>query len=321
MRKQRVSAVIVFHNCVDTLAHCLNALAWCDEVVAVDMGSSDGSDRLAALRVDRLYRGSRLHNSMPLVMEAVKRASYDWVLWVKAEEVPGPLLGETVQDALREEPLAAGLRIAVRHHHRGRPIHVSAWSEPTQELRLFHRERCELRHWPDELATPEADARVVVLPDSEDRCLRRELHPSHRSLLRECIGDRAREQARAEAVRESYPPLADRLLRPFREAKRTLWDTRGWRSRHGLKLSVIHIAHAVALEYHRLHFSRYPAQRFPPTQQQHPRMDELPTRQRPHLPLPNRRRVARPTLWDQLFDLPLNDPQAPRERVMVPAAM
>ena len=321
MRNQRVSAIIVVRNAVDALANCLNGVRWCDEVIAVDMGSTDGSDRLAAQRVDRLYRGSRLSSPEPLIIEAAKRATHDWVLWIEPEEVPGPLLGETVHEALSREPDAAGLRLAVRHHHRGQPIHVSAWSQSVWEMRLFHRERCTLQPVPGRLAEFDDAARVIDLPDSEDRCLRRELHPSHRSLMRECIGPRAREEARGDAQRDEHPPVWERITRPFREARRTLLETGGWRSRHGMKLSIIHIAHACAVEYHRLRFMLYPAKRFRPSQQMCPRIDELPTRRRPHLPLPDRRRVVRPTLWDQLFDLPLNDPNAPREPGLAPVGV
>ena len=46
--RQRLSAVLITRDAAGQLAECLESLAFCDEIVVVDAGSTDGTQALAA---------------------------------------------------------------------------------------------------------------------------------------------------------------------------------------------------------------------------------------------------------------------------------
>jgi len=43
----KVSAIIITCNEADQIDRCLRSLSWCDEIVVVDSGSSDGTVEIA----------------------------------------------------------------------------------------------------------------------------------------------------------------------------------------------------------------------------------------------------------------------------------
>jgi (heptosyl)LPS beta-1,4-glucosyltransferase len=51
--RQRLSAVLITKNAAGQLPECLASLAFCDEILVVDSGSTDGTPALAA----KLARG------------------------------------------------------------------------------------------------------------------------------------------------------------------------------------------------------------------------------------------------------------------------
>lgn len=136
----RLSACIITFNEADRLADCLASVAFCDEVVVVDSGSTDATvaiARQAGARVfERPFEGFRSQKQF-----AIEQASHDWVLCLDADE--------RVDDALRASILAeqalgfehaAGYRFARLSNYFGRFLrHGNAY--PDRVLRLFDRRR------------------------------------------------------------------------------------------------------------------------------------------------------------------------------------
>jgi glycosyltransferase involved in cell wall biosynthesis len=82
----RISAVIITHNEASHIDACLASVAFCDEIVVVDSGSTDGSQRMCAARGARVIEQSWLGFG-PQKRFAVAQASHDWVLCIDADEV------------------------------------------------------------------------------------------------------------------------------------------------------------------------------------------------------------------------------------------
>lgn len=136
----RLSACIITFNEAARLADCLASLAFCDEIVVVDSGSTDATvamARQAGARVfERPFEGFRSQKQF-----AIEQATHDWVLCLDADERVDEVLRASIQ---AEQSLgfehAAGYRFARLSNYFGRFLrHGNAY--PDRVLRLFDRRR------------------------------------------------------------------------------------------------------------------------------------------------------------------------------------
>lgn len=135
-----LSACIITLNEADRIGECIASLAFCDEVVLVDSGSTDGTRGIAseagARVIEHAFEGYRAQKDF-----AVKQARHDWVLCLDADERVTPRL-RTAIEAAREGGFdgAAGYRFARATEYFGRFLrHGNAY--PDRVLRLFDRRR------------------------------------------------------------------------------------------------------------------------------------------------------------------------------------
>lgn len=135
-----LSIVIIARNEEANLRRCLESVAWADEIVLVDSGSSDRTVNIArefkAKVIDRPFSGYG-----PAKKEAVSNATSDWILSIDADEEVSPLLREEIQSILATEdaPLA-GYFVRRKTLFLGRWIKHCGWY-PDYILRFFRRSK------------------------------------------------------------------------------------------------------------------------------------------------------------------------------------
>jgi glycosyltransferase involved in cell wall biosynthesis len=81
----RFAAVIITRNAARELPACLASVAFADEIVVVDSGSTDETPELAAARGARVIQ-HEWHGFGKQKQFAVAQASHDWVLCLDADE-------------------------------------------------------------------------------------------------------------------------------------------------------------------------------------------------------------------------------------------
>jgi glycosyltransferase involved in cell wall biosynthesis len=139
-----LSVAIITRNAASQLGGCLASVAFADEIVVVDSGSTDGTTELAAHRGARVIAKEWLGFG-PQKQFAVDSAAHDWVLCLDADERVSPELAASLVRALNA-PAAPVYRMARRNRFLGRWLrHGEGY--PDWSVRLFDRSQAR---WSDD---------------------------------------------------------------------------------------------------------------------------------------------------------------------------
>ena len=198
----KVSATIITLNEEENIREALASVAWADEVIVVDSGSTDKTCEIAEAAGARVIR-----NDWPGFARqkqfAAEQAEHEWIFSLDADERVSPELNNSIA-ALRElsdNQRVDGYRIARRSFYLGRWIKGGGWY-PDRQLRLYKKAR---GRWADrhihESVRMDQDARVENLAGDILHYSMRDTAQHHRM-----IGER-------------YAPLG--ALQMFEEGRRT----------------------------------------------------------------------------------------------------
>jgi glycosyltransferase involved in cell wall biosynthesis len=132
----QLSAIVITHNEAANIGECLDSVAFCDERIVVDCGSTDATVEIAR------NRGARVEINAwcgfgPQKNHALSLVTGDWVLSVDADERVTPELAVAIKAALADRG-ADGFEIPRRSSFLGRQMRHSGWY-PDYVLRLFRR--------------------------------------------------------------------------------------------------------------------------------------------------------------------------------------
>ena len=153
-----LSGVVTTFNNAATLDACLASLAFCDERVVLDSGSSDDTQAIAARHGARVAVQA-FQGYGPQKQAAIDLATHDWVLLLDADEH----LTDAGRSAIERElaaPRADGYRLP-----RGEWLFwrwPRAGTRPNWQLRLFRRSKGRMNAVPVH-AAPEVDGCVLDL--------------------------------------------------------------------------------------------------------------------------------------------------------------
>ena len=135
-----ISAVLIAQNEEKNIADALRSVAFCDEIVLVDSGSTDRTREVAEAAGARVVVNAPWPGFVAQRDFAVRAARNDWVLALDADERVGEALRREIE-ALREEGFdRAGYRIPRVAFYLGRWIRATDWY-PDWQVRLFDRTR------------------------------------------------------------------------------------------------------------------------------------------------------------------------------------
>lgn len=96
MKKTPISVIILTFNSESTLEECLSSLEWASEIVIIDTESTDDTRAIAG-RYSNVKIYSTESNSFPQKRNlGLKKATYDWVLYIDSDEVVSSLLRQEI---------------------------------------------------------------------------------------------------------------------------------------------------------------------------------------------------------------------------------
>ncbi len=134
-----LTATVICKDEADKIRGCLESVRFCDEVLVVDSGSTDGTVEIARELADRVIeRGWPGYVAQQNF--AKDQARGEWVLSIDADERVTPELAREIREVLSGPCPHDAFRITRHVHYLGRWIDHSGWY-PEHRVRLFRRER------------------------------------------------------------------------------------------------------------------------------------------------------------------------------------
>jgi glycosyltransferase involved in cell wall biosynthesis len=136
-----LSVIVITRDEEERLGRTLESVAWADEIVVVDSGSTDETEAVARRYTDRFYV-EPWEGFGRQKQRALERARGDWILSVDADEVVSPELRRSIEAVLRDPPGPRIVGYRVRLHTRlfGRWFGTRGWDAEWKK-RLFRRDR------------------------------------------------------------------------------------------------------------------------------------------------------------------------------------
>lgn len=156
----KLSAVVIIQNEEKNLESCLSSLAFADEIVVLDSGSTDRSLEIAGRYTKKVYRRA-FDDFASQKNYAADQASGDWLLSVDADERVTVALAQTVKHAAASGGCAA---YAIPRQTRlfGRVFRFSGLQKD-RPVRLFQKNRARFRNAVHECL--EVDGRTGLLKE------------------------------------------------------------------------------------------------------------------------------------------------------------
>ncbi|MCE5199267.1 MAG: glycosyltransferase family 2 protein [Armatimonadota bacterium] len=141
---QRISVVI--HVCDEEqyIDECLNSIAWADEIVIIDMGSTDSTVAMCHDRGAQIFT----HPRVPVVELArnfgISKATGDWILVLDPDERVADMSGKELSEIANDPASCDGYYVSRVNWIFGKRINHSGWGDD-RLLRFFRNRKCT---WP-----------------------------------------------------------------------------------------------------------------------------------------------------------------------------
>jgi len=140
-----LTAIVSSHNEARLLGRCLDSIAFCDEIIVIDIASDDDTVAVAESRGARVVA----HDYVPIAeaarVDVAPLARNDWLLVVDPdEEIPEPLANEVrrVLPDLADD--VAAVDAPRQYFFAGRPLRGTVWGGPNRRRLLVRRSAVEL---------------------------------------------------------------------------------------------------------------------------------------------------------------------------------
>ncbi len=138
--RNSLSVVMIAKNEAELLSECLQSVAWADEIIMLDSGSSDGSVALAESLGAKVFTHTDWQGFGKQRQKAQSYATQDYVLMIDADERVTPELRHSIEQVLANADDNVVYSLGRRNLFLGRFMRHSGWY-PNRVNRLYANQR------------------------------------------------------------------------------------------------------------------------------------------------------------------------------------
>lgn len=247
MGKTKISAVVNTRNEAENIFDCLKSLGFADEIVVVDMESTDETKEIAKEFTDRIFDHPAVGYVEPARNFAIKKAIGDWILIIDADERISKTLASKLIE-ISQSGEADFVRIPRKNLIFGQWIqHSRFW--PDLNIRFFKKGSVE---WQDEIHSIPITYGTGINLESEEAMAIEHLHYRTVNEFIERAIRYSKQQAK-ELKKNGYEfDPSDIITKPVSEFLSRFFAGDGYKDGlHGLVLSILQ-SFAILLIYLRL---------------------------------------------------------------------
>ena len=157
----KISAIVHTYNAEQHLDRCLEALSRFDEILVIDMESTDRTLEIARKQGARVIVKERGEHRIPEAYRdfGLQAAAHDWVVVVDADEIVPPALADFLYHEIEKDPSPRAYLIPIKNYFMGKWMRCYY---PDYILRFFNRVGA---HWPYEIhSRPTHKGPVITIP-------------------------------------------------------------------------------------------------------------------------------------------------------------
>lgn len=158
-----ISAIVNTCNEERYIKRCLEHLRWADEIVIVDMYSTDRSVEIAREFTDKIYFHEKTISVLYARNFSLTKANGDWILVVDPDEVVPQSLAESLRNISASNPEFSAVALPMRMHFLGKRLN---YAYPViQKIRFFKKGTVS---FPARVhSQPVVTGGIYILPDEE----------------------------------------------------------------------------------------------------------------------------------------------------------
>lgn len=133
----KISVIIITKNEASRIEACLRSVAWADEIIVLDSGSTDNTVELCKDYTDRIFI-TDWPGFGPQKNRALEKATGDWVLSIDADEQVSNTLHHEIYSLLQSNPSFTAYAIPRLSSYLGKTLRHGDWKNDYC-VRLFRR--------------------------------------------------------------------------------------------------------------------------------------------------------------------------------------
>jgi glycosyltransferase involved in cell wall biosynthesis len=138
------TAIVVTFNEDRRLEQCLESLNFCDQIIVVDLGSTDRCVEIARACGAELINHPQVPISELVLPDAVPLSRNPWIIRFDPDEVFSLSLVDEADDLIKARNQAGMISLPHQFFFLGRPLNTTFWGNIQYVPRIFHKDRVNL---------------------------------------------------------------------------------------------------------------------------------------------------------------------------------